>query len=137
MERPDVAGALASPDGILMRPEHQQVLCNFVDLYTVPLLFFPEGTRVEDISRKLVRACGTGVLVQLEKRFFMLTAGHVARRFATSACLALGSRGRQRYLLPETRSSFCDRDDGGADYGYVEIPSTERVRFDGAGDRVF
>ncbi len=119
------AERLRRPDGIVFRSD--AAISDFIKPYTVALVG-PEGPGL-----------GSGLLVQLWGRYFLLTAGHVVRRVDAindSIRLVIAHAIHDARFRLEKRRYVCGTDQDDADFGYFEIPAydAERIR---AHEKVF
>jgi hypothetical protein len=121
----DVAERLLRPDGIVFKSD--LAITQFVRLYTVALI--APGRP----------GLGSGLLLELWGRFFILTAGHVVREVRllggpVNLVIAHDVHDAKFDLARNNLVVGADEDD--ADFGYFELPAhdAERVR---ARDKVF
>lgn len=112
---------------------HGKEIDEFLGRYTVPLFFMGEQA---DLSNLI--DFGTGVLIELWGRFFILTAGHFEENYHRCVGpegIILGNErhrfgisiAREPHLFarPMGRAGFViprRAEDYGADYGYIEVP---------------
>lgn len=120
---------LERPDGVIYRSD--TVIDEFVKPFTVSII--SPHPRREDGRPHENRWIGSGFLVQLWERYFILTAGHVVRdvqrlRGAAVNLVIAAAIHDARFLL-EPRNFICSDDPGDdADFGYFELHAVDARR---------
>lgn len=88
-------------------------------LFTVPLHFFHQEARIGQ-----VKGHGTGVLVRLNQRFFILTAGHCVQE-AGDGEVAIGIRKEAHVFSRRFHSEYRYDPKTQRDFGFFEIPQED------------
>lgn len=120
---------LKEPDAVLFKPENAKEIHDFLSYYTVPMFFF-QGTPDE----RTYLTNGSGSLLRLGGRFFVISAGHVIKRLAGNVCLIPPSKSQSRFIPKLDKYRYHDAN--GIDYGYAEIPAADAGNFT-ANDTLF
>lgn len=120
-------------DVVLLRSEQANELQQTLVLHTVPLYFFRGSTRDGRCS-----SSGSGVLVKLGGRYFILTAGHCVREAgaASTDAIVLGMKMGAHRFEPNLQSRG-DSLAQGIDVGYFEVPPADGAIIESSGTRVF
>jgi hypothetical protein len=117
---------LAQPDGIVYRSDIEIV--DEISPFVVALVG-PQGPGL-----------GSGVLVQLWERYFILTAGHVVRAVqelkGSPVQLVIAKESHNAQFGLVQRGFVCGADDDDSDYGFFELPAYDASRIK-ARDRFF
>lgn len=102
-----------------------------LNYYTVPIYIFGKQPIFEDI-----RECGTGILVTLGQRRFIVTAGHCAKSLESSTYAISVMKEPHKFTPRLAKIGFRFIPDTAIDYGYAEIPPNHHADFT-AGSRIF
>lgn len=117
MDTNEIQKLLSEPDAVLFGAGRSQELNDFVDYCTVPLTFF-DGV----ISADTVASTGTGVLLNLDGRGFVLTAGHVVDDYVEFGLCAVGiARRPHRHIARFIRHAIRFDEKKSIDFGFFEI----------------
>ena len=124
---------MSEPDLVLLQSKQAKELQQRLVLHTVPLYFFQGSTRDGRCS-----SSGSGVLIKLASRYFILTAGHCVLEagLASSNAIAVGIKAGPHRFEPnlERRGNSMAV---GIDVGYFEVPPIDAATIESSGSRVF
>jgi hypothetical protein len=105
------------PDAVLLRDETVPLIDARLNPFTVALTFLAGDGAGEHPTGN-----GSGVLVQLEGRKFMLTAGHVLRDIAKAErCAITIRRGMHKFAPPSLGRAEYRFEKGVLDFGFIEF----------------
>lgn len=90
--------------------------------FTLPLIYLNE--------KKQIRGCGSGVLLRLGERYFILTAGHcVSLSIGKKVALAIEKAGK--FFIPTfANKNYIDKKDYKNDFGYFELAPVDARYFE-------
>lgn len=93
-------------------------ICTFLGYYTVPIFFLSADMNFDRAG------IGSGVLVKIAERLFILTAGHCAEEYRTGQTAIGVAKNEPHRFTPQISrvNSRFDRQRG-IDFGYVELPA--------------
>lgn len=111
---------LSFPDAVLLRPKSIKEVDERLGPFTVPLTFLDgEGDKERPTGN------GSGVLVRIQERRFLLTAGHVLRQLSDAKTCAIGIRRERHRFAPRHLGRVEYRlSDGNEDYGFIEFDAS-------------
>jgi hypothetical protein len=110
-----IENLLSQPDAIAFRRGRE--IDQYLNFYNVPFAFFRGSIQPENFIDS-----GSGVLVKLAKRFFVLTAGHcVTPASAQDANVLFVISTQTTRFNPKIARHACVSDNDYADFGYFEI----------------
>jgi hypothetical protein len=120
-------------DVVLLQSDQANELQQRLVLHTIPLYFFRGSTDGGRCS-----SSGSGVLVKLGGRYFILTAGHCVREAgaASTDAIVLGMKMGAHRFEPNLHGRG-DSLARGIDVGYFEVPSADAATIESLGSRVF
>src|SRR5437879_2178000 len=112
---------------ILNEPDERILRCGkeittYLPQFTVPLFIFRH--QIDD-EHYLGR--GSGVLVWLWERYFVISVGHVIQLLSTPECkllMSIANKSHRFSVIVGRTAAVCD-DKTRMDYGYAEITSTD------------
>jgi hypothetical protein len=99
-------------------------ICEVLGYYTAAMFFLGEDRNFDKAG------IGSGVLVKLAERYFMLTAGHCAKDYQSGRTAIGIARNEPHRFTPQiSRVSFRLDESRGIDFGYIEVPAIHAGTF--------
>lgn len=99
-------------------------ICEFLGYYTVRLSFLREDQNFDKAG------VGTGVLVNIGDKYFILTAGHCAKEYQSGkTAIGITKQEPHRFTPQVGRCNFRYDEKTSIDFGYIEIPNLHKGNF--------
>ena len=99
-------------------------ICTFLAYYTVPIFFLAADMNFDKAG------IGSGVLVKIAERLFILTAGHCAQDYRTGqTAIGVAKDEPHRFTPQISRLNWRFDEQRGIDFGYVEVPALHERTF--------
>jgi hypothetical protein len=111
--------------------EHGPAIDEWLNYFVVPIYILGKDKTLDKITET-----GSGVLLAIDKRKFIITAGHVAKSLATYPCSISVTKSPHKFTPQLAKINYRYIENQSIDYGYAEIPQIHHSVFT-AGSRVF